>query len=201
MNIDLNKLSIVDAFVISISFTFILALLIIGIYAFDFEIDVGSFIIHLFVLFIVLIFNTKYVKEFKKELHKKYYWQSALIAFFISASCIFLIDQKADIELNIYDVISSVFLGPVFEEIIYRNIILQGLLNNYSVLTAVVISSVLFLTSHINIFYQPSIILFLLILSGFSCWVFIKTGNITNCIILHACYNLGIIFIPEVILL
>lgn len=198
-----NKLSIKNAILISISLLLIISfLLIINVQVFNFNIAVASFISHFVVLIIVLFLNAKYVKRPKRILlNKKYYFQSALIAFVIAASYIFIIDDKEDFEVNVYDVISSVFLAAIFEEIIYRKIILKGLLNKYSKLTAVVISSALFATSHLDTLLQPSKLFLLLIISGFSCWLFIKTKNITNCIILHACYNLGVIFFPKAILL
>lgn len=199
---DFNKLSIKNAILISISLLLIISfLLIVNVQVFNFDVNIASFISHLIVLIIVLVLNTKYVKRPKKILpNKTYHLLSALIAFLIAVIYIF-IDEKADLEVNVYEVISSVFLAAIFEEITYRNIILKGLLNKYSTLTAVVVSSVLFIISHFDVFLQPDKILMLLVISGFSCWLFIKTRNITNCIILHSSYNLGVIFIPKAILL
>ncbi|MCW6092561.1 CPBP family intramembrane metalloprotease [Clostridium sporogenes] len=48
--------------------------------------------------------------------------------------------------------ISFIIIAPIFEEILMRGIILEGFLNKYKPVTAIIISSIMFGAMHLNIF-------------------------------------------------
>lgn len=53
-------------------------------------------------------------------------------------------------ETGVYSFISMVIAAPILEELIFRGIILKGLLKNYSPLKSILISSLLFGLIHLN---------------------------------------------------
>ncbi|MCW6059837.1 CPBP family intramembrane metalloprotease [Clostridium sporogenes] len=58
-----------------------------------------------------------------------------------------------DILKNPYPMfISFIIIAPIFEEILMRGIILEGFLNKYKPVTAIIISSIMFGAMHLNIF-------------------------------------------------
>jgi membrane protease YdiL (CAAX protease family) len=91
-------------------------------------------------------------------------------------------------------IIGFVILAPVYEEIIFRNIVLRGLLTRYSGHKSIAISAVLFALFHIDVvnIYWGKIITALL-LGLFLGWLFYKTGRIGLCILLHSFSNLIVI--------
>jgi uncharacterized protein len=80
----------------------------------------------------------------------------------------------------------GVIIAPILEEIIYRGIILDGLLKIYSPFKAIIISSVLFSVLHLNP-WQATGALLGGMLSG---WIYYKSGNLILSIIIHASNNL-----------
>ncbi len=106
-----------------------------------------------------------------------------------------IIDEYTPYSMTSLDyIIGFVILAPVFEEIIFRNIVLRGLLTRYSGHKSIAISSVLFALVHIDIanIYWGKIITALL-LGLFLGWLFYKTGRIGLCILLHSSSNLMVI--------
>ncbi len=88
-------------------------------------------------------------------------------------------------ETGVYSFISIVIAAPILEELIFRGIILNGLLKSYSPLKSIIISSLLFGLVHLNPwqFIGVSIIG---ILTG---WVYFKTNKLTLSIIIHMTNN------------
>jgi membrane protease YdiL (CAAX protease family) len=78
-----------------------------------------------------------------------------------------------------------VIAAPIFEELVYRGIILDGLLKRYSPFTAILVSSVLFGLIHLN----PWQFVAGFIVGLFAGWVYYKTRNLTLTMILHATIN------------
>ncbi|WP_159429001.1 CPBP family intramembrane glutamic endopeptidase [Tepidibacter formicigenes] len=81
--------------------------------------------------------------------------------------------------------LSLVLFGPLFEEFIFRGIILKGYLENYSPKKALIISALVFGLAHMNIyqFITASI-------SGlFYGWLYLKTKSIIPCIFAHSINN------------
>lgn len=79
-----------------------------------------------------------------------------------------------------------VIAAPVFEELIFRGIMLEGLLRKYSPQTSIFVSSFLFGFVHLN----PWQFITGFILGIFSGWVYYKTRSLLPSIIIHAAANL-----------
>jgi uncharacterized protein len=82
--------------------------------------------------------------------------------------------------------IAIVFAAPILEELIFRGIILNGLLKKYSPLNSIILSSVLFGIVHLN----PWQFIGALIIGIFSGWVYYRTEKLTLSIIIHSVNNL-----------
>ncbi len=95
---------------------------------------------------------------------------------------------------NIFTFTTIVVLAPVLEELIFRGIILKGLLKRYSPATAIAASSVLFGVVHLN----PWQFISALILGIFIGWVYYRTRSISLAIIIHA-FNNFTATLPEII--
>lgn len=84
--------------------------------------------------------------------------------------------------VDIYVFLNLVILTPIFEELLFRGIILRGLKNNYNTFLALIISSLLFGVFHIDIVGS-------LIFGLWVGWIFLKTNNILLSIIVHSACN------------
>ncbi|MEW9095401.1 MAG: CPBP family intramembrane glutamic endopeptidase [Clostridiaceae bacterium] len=82
-------------------------------------------------------------------------------------------------------VISGVIIGPIFEEIFMRGIILEGFLNEYKATTAIIASSLIFGLIHLNIhqFINATII------GLFLGMMYYKTRSLILCIVAHMLNN------------
>jgi hypothetical protein len=78
-----------------------------------------------------------------------------------------------------------VVVAPVVEELIFRGVIMHGLMRNYSKGTAVFFSGLLFALFHLNPWQFPATFVLGLILG----WIMIRTRNIGLCITGHAINN------------
>ena len=77
-------------------------------------------------------------------------------------------------------------IAPVFEELIFRGLILDGLKENYSDKLALILSAVLFAIYHFNWFQLlPTFIVGL-----FIGYIYLKTESVLLCIYTHFIYNL-----------
>ncbi len=98
--------------------------------------------------------------------------------------------QKIFLELasqnGVFSFITVVIAAPLFEELIFRGIILDGLLRRYSPVKSIIISSVLFGIVHLN----PWQFIGALIFGLFSGWVYYRTGKLTLSILIHFVNNL-----------
>lgn len=79
----------------------------------------------------------------------------------------------------------AAFVAPLTEEVLFRGIILYGLLQNYSVKTAVVVSALLFGVIHLNPWQFPAAFLLGMV---FAWWV-IQTGSLWPAILGHMFHN------------
>lgn len=86
--------------------------------------------------------------------------------------------------------VSLVVLTPIIEEVIFRGFIFQGFKNSLGVVTAAIVSSLLFGLVHLQL--NVGIDTFILGLTA--CWLFIKTNNLWPVIFLHAIKN-GVAFV------
>ncbi|MCY6484098.1 type II CAAX endopeptidase family protein [Clostridium aestuarii] len=106
--------------------------------------------------------------------------------------------EKAFEELAISPIvliISIVFIAPIYEEMIFRGIILNGLAKKINIKVAVVISALLFAVMHMNLI-QGINTFFLGILFGF---IYIKTKSIYLSIFAHFINNSFGIIIGSII--
>ena len=85
--------------------------------------------------------------------------------------------------------LATVFLllivAPVTEELLFRGLILRGLLSRYGAVTAVLISALLFALFHVNPWQMPGAFL----IGGILGWWYVQTGTVTPCLLGHAAYN------------
>jgi membrane protease YdiL (CAAX protease family) len=99
--------------------------------------------------------------------------------------------KKALIDLasqsGFFSFLLMVISAPILEELIFRGIILDGLLNKYSPLKSILISSFLFGLVHLN----PWQFITGFIIGIFSGWIFYKTRSLSLAIIIHASANLS----------
>lgn len=77
-------------------------------------------------------------------------------------------------------------LAPLLEEILFRGILLRGLLRNYSPAVAIGQSALLFGIFHLN----PAQSLFALLFGVMLGWLYYRTQSLAICIALHALNNL-----------
>lgn len=90
-------------------------------------------------------------------------------------------------QTSIYSFVVMVVLAPVFEEIIFRGIMLDGLLERYSPTKSILLSSMLFGLVHLN----PWQLVTGLVIGIFAGWIFYRTRSLAMCIIIHATANLS----------
>lgn len=79
-----------------------------------------------------------------------------------------------------------VIIAPVTEELIFRGVIMHGLMRNYSRVTAIFLSGLLFALFHMNPWQFPATFILGITLG----WVMIRTHNILACIAGHGLNNL-----------
>jgi membrane protease YdiL (CAAX protease family) len=90
-------------------------------------------------------------------------------------------------DTGIFSFLLIVIAAPIIEEMVFRGIILDGLLSRYSPFKSILLSSILFGIVHLN----PWQFVIALIIGAFSGWIFYKTKNLTLSIIIHATVNLS----------
>lgn len=78
-----------------------------------------------------------------------------------------------------------IVLAPVTEELLFRRVILDGLLRNYRPHTAVLLSSLLFAVFHFNPWQLLPTFLVALYLS----WIYMRTRSYAACVVVHATFN------------
>ena len=79
-----------------------------------------------------------------------------------------------------------VIAAPILEELIFRGIMLDGLLRIYSPTKAVIVSSLLFGLVHLN----PAQFVGGALVGGFMGWVYVHTRSVMATILIHAVFNL-----------
>lgn len=98
--------------------------------------------------------------------------------------------KKAILELGgmngIFGFLTLVIAAPIFEELIFRGVILDGLLKRYSPVKSILISSLLFGIVHLN----PWQFITAMGIGAFMGWVYYKTQNLSLCILIHFVNNL-----------
>jgi len=90
-------------------------------------------------------------------------------------------------QTSIYSFILMVIAAPILEELLFRGIILDGLLKKYTPTKAILISSLLFGLVHLN----PWQFVTGFVMGIFLGWVYYKSRSILLSIIIHASANLS----------
>lgn len=89
-------------------------------------------------------------------------------------------------DYGIYGAILKVaVMAPIIEELIFRGVIMHGLMRNYSKFTAVFVSALMFALFHLNPWQFPATFILGLILGI----LMVRTRNIFLCILGHAINN------------
>jgi uncharacterized protein len=88
-------------------------------------------------------------------------------------------------QTGIFTFLLFVIAAPILEELLFRGIILEGLLGRYSPLISIILSSLLFGLSHMN----PWSSINGFVIGSFSGWVYFKTRSVLPSIIIHASAN------------
>ena len=97
-----------------------------------------------------------------------------------------LFNKVFESDYGIYGaILKVVIMAPVIEELIFRGIIMHGLMRNYSKFTAVFASALMFALFHLNPWQFPATFILGLILGI----LMIRTRNIYLCILGHAINN------------
>ena len=82
-------------------------------------------------------------------------------------------------------IVYSLIAIPLFEEMIFRGIILNGFLKRYTPSKAIIYGSIIFTVIHINPAQMISAFIFGLLFG----WLYYKTKNLLPCIITHSAIN------------
>jgi hypothetical protein len=94
-----------------------------------------------------------------------------------------------EVFFNRQSLVSRVFLlvvvAPLTEELLFRGLILRGLLSRHTPTVAVLVSSFLFAAIHLNPWQFMSALSLGIILG----WFYLRTGSVLACIIGHAIAN------------
>lgn len=82
-------------------------------------------------------------------------------------------------------ILKVVIMAPIIEEMIFRGVIMHGLMRNYSKFTAVFVSALMFALFHLNPWQFPATFILGLLLGI----LMVRTNNIYLCILGHAINN------------
>lgn len=96
--------------------------------------------------------------------------------------------EKIMMEKDVWMFLTAVILAPIFEELVFRGLILDGLLKKYSPVLAIGISALLFGLIHGN----PPQIFTGIVLGSFIGWIYYKTKRIELAIFLHFVNNASV---------
>ena len=105
-----------------------------------------------------------------------------------------LFNKVFESDFGIYGAfLKVVIIAPVVEELIFRGVIMHGLMRNYPKLIAIFVSALFFALFHLNPWQFPATFLLGLLLG----WVMVITRNIFACIIGHSINNLLVLLSIE----
>lgn len=86
---------------------------------------------------------------------------------------------------NPVNILYSIFLTPLLEEILFRGFILKGFLKNYNKFTAIIMSSLFFALLHIKL----NAVILAFISGILFAYLYIKTKSLISCIFAHFLSN------------
>lgn len=102
-----------------------------------------------------------------------------------------LFNKVFESDFGIYGAaLKVVVMAPVIEELIFRGVIMHGLMRNYSKFTAVVVSALMFALFHLNPWQFPATFILGIVLGI----LMLRTRNIYLCILGHAINNGLVLF-------
>jgi membrane protease YdiL (CAAX protease family) len=81
--------------------------------------------------------------------------------------------------------IALVVAAPILEELLFRGVMLDGLLKRYRPLTAILVSSTIFGLAHLN----PWQFVTAFVMGCFAGWVYFRTQSVGPCILIHGTIN------------
>lgn len=106
---------------------------------------------------------------------------------FFPSETVFTKSLDTMVKSGLLGLLSVCLIAPIAEEIIYRGIILRGLLANYSKHDALFTSAILFSLAHLN----PDQLVHTLVLGYFFGWLYIHSYSLWTPIIAHILFNTG----------
>jgi hypothetical protein len=92
-------------------------------------------------------------------------------------------------------IIAVVIVAPVMEELIFRGLILNGLLSQYSIKKSVLVSAIFFMLFHLNPYQFAGAFIFGIL----SAYIFLATRSLLPCILCHALFNSLPFFIKNIL--
>jgi membrane protease YdiL (CAAX protease family) len=84
------------------------------------------------------------------------------------------------------NIISAVLLAPFAEEIFFRKLLLESLLQKYNIRKSIIVSSLVFAALHFHYFQFVSAFVFAISLS----FLYLRSNSIFTCIATHSIFNL-----------
>ena len=146
------------------------------------------------VKFLYLKNNCKLKLGYKPKIKEYIYMFLFVIGYNLMRDNIFTFFYNLNLDniMSIYssffelDLISSILIAPVFEEIIFRGFFLKQLSLKYSKVTAIIISSLYFGIFHFKIYQGISAFIFGIVIA----WIYLKSNSLLLCIFVHSISNL-----------
>lgn len=158
--------------------------------------DIRIYLVIIIGLIFIPLLTYEYKKLNIKEKNFNYYYLYLLVAIFLSISynVIGYYFNKHILFSNLYDgnndivvgIISTVLIGPIIEELMFRAIIYNNLKNKFSVKLSMLITTIVFAICHFNIIQMVYAFIFGYILVV----VYEKHKNIKYSIMMHITSNL-----------
>jgi membrane protease YdiL (CAAX protease family) len=153
-------------------------------------------------LILTLFLNRRFFRFFSCRPETSYWYRYLYFLLLISGFVLFSLSlfsqlkqppilvqltEISDFTRNFSDLfyLKYLLLAPVFEEILFRGIILEGFLSKYSVKKSVLLSSLVFAVLHLNVLRM----FHAFILGIFTGWYYSKTRNLLSCMIIHFLNN------------
>lgn len=114
---------------------------------------------------------------------------------FLYEGTIYQLKNLLYIDFTISSILLSCIYAPFIEEMMYRGIILNGMLKKYSPNVALVLSSAIFGIMHFSLFQSINAFLIGLLIG----YLFIKTKSLYLCVFIHFCNNFIVMYLPVVL--
>lgn len=92
-----------------------------------------------------------------------------------------------------YSALLPIVVAPFVEEVIFRGAIFSGLRTQYSIINAILLTTVMFLIAHLQFILKPIDLVPLGLLSLVACWLRIRYSSTRPCVVLHIIYNFLVI--------